>query len=425
MKFFKNIFKNKKFEHKIDEDKFNEYQIRELKLGLKKGLDISLYENPKYDYIQMREIRKGLESGIDASKYSDPIYDYYQMKQIREGLEKGLDVSLYLDPKYHYTQMSVIKDGLEEGLDVSIYLDPRYDLTQMIEIREGLEKGLDVSIYANLKYNFSQMRQIRQGLEKGLDIDKLLMKIEIEKEENKKIQSCNCPYCNKSYTLKDGYYLCECGKYFRKEDNFIYKDEETVNNLIKYYVELLSYISKADGVVSENEVDYVKNLLINEKFNNTQINWCSKVFNKYKKIKYNKNVLFNIEKLLNKDIQTKKIILYHCMELSYIDNNISQNQKLIIDDIVTIFKIPISDYESIKQRLQGYNSDIDKYYKVLGLEVGASYDEVKKSYRRLIKIYHPDKYLSKDVSEEMLKDINEKIIKINEAYEYIKKQKGF
>lgn len=40
MKFFKNIFKNKNFEHKIDEDKFNEYQIRELKLGLEKGLDV-------------------------------------------------------------------------------------------------------------------------------------------------------------------------------------------------------------------------------------------------------------------------------------------------------------------------------------------------------------------------------------------------
>lgn len=199
----------------------------------------------------------------------------------------------------------------------------------------------------------------------------------MKKKKNKTIQSCKCPYCNRSYTLKDGYYLCECGKYFRKKENFVYKDEETVNALIEYYVELLSYISKADGVVSESEVDYVKNILINENFNNTQVNWCSKIFNKYKTRKYNKSVLFKIEKLLNKDIETKKIMLYHCMELSYIDNNISPNQKSIIDDIVTIFKIPISDYESIKQRLQGYNSDIYKYYKVLGLERGASYDEVK------------------------------------------------
>jgi DnaJ-class molecular chaperone len=40
-------------------------------------------------------------------------------------------------------------------------------------------------------------------------------------------------------------------------------------------------------------------------------------------------------------------------------------------------------------------SEYDKYYKVLDLEVGASKEEVKKAWRELSQIYHPDNYARK------------------------------
>ena len=37
--------------------------FNQLQIGLKAGVDISIYANPEYEWNQMREIRRGLEAG--------------------------------------------------------------------------------------------------------------------------------------------------------------------------------------------------------------------------------------------------------------------------------------------------------------------------------------------------------------------------
>ena len=60
-----------------------------------------------------------------------------------------------------------------------------------------------------------------------------------------------------------------------------------------------------------------------------------------------------------------------------------------------------------------------EYMKELGLQVGFTLKELRKRWLELSKKYHPDKYQTKD--ENTIKFVEEKIIKINEAYEYLKK----
>ena len=57
--------------------------MREIRLGLEKGLDVSIYAKPEYDWMQMEEIRLGLEKDIDVSEYAKPEYDWMQMEEIR------------------------------------------------------------------------------------------------------------------------------------------------------------------------------------------------------------------------------------------------------------------------------------------------------------------------------------------------------
>lgn len=42
------------------------------------------------------------------------LFDDLQMFEIRWGLKRGLDVSVYADPKFHRCQMEEIREGLEE-----------------------------------------------------------------------------------------------------------------------------------------------------------------------------------------------------------------------------------------------------------------------------------------------------------------------
>ena len=53
------------------------------------------------------------------------------------------------------------------------------------------------------------------------------------------------------------------------------------------------------------------------------------------------------------------------------------------------------------------------YYASLELNFGASQSEIKASYRRLAKVYHPDLHFGNRVYEEKFKEINEKHKKAN------------
>jgi DnaJ like chaperone protein len=67
-------------------------------------------------------------------------------------------------------------------------------------------------------------------------------------------------------------------------------------------------------------------------------------------------------------------------------------------------------------------SNVSKYYKILEVEEVASIDDIKKSYRKLVMKYHPDKL--QGVSEDIIKLANEKFLSIQEAYEKVLKDRA-
>lgn len=62
-------------------------------------------------------------------------------------------------------------------------------------------------------------------------------------------------------------------------------------------------------------------------------------------------------------------------------------------------------------------SNLENYYNILELKTGASPEEVKQAYRRLVKIYHPDVYPHNSPQQ---KTATKKFKKILEAYEVLK-----
>ena len=59
-------------------------------------------------------------------------------------------------------------------------------------------------------------------------------------------------------------------------------------------------------------------------------------------------------------------------------------------------------------------------YEVLGVKQGASQEEIKSAYRKLVKQYHPDQYVNNP-----LKDLaQEKLAEINKAYEMLRNSEG-
>lgn len=149
---------------------YNDYQKKQIVLGIEEGLPIHMFANPKLTEDQMELLREGAKLGYPIKLYHSDEFSFGQMYQIQQGFKENLNVSFYLSSNFSEEQMIEIRGGLKEELDVTWYANPEFDVSQMQCIREGLRLGLDVSWYANPEFDVYQMRCIRGGLKEGLDV---------------------------------------------------------------------------------------------------------------------------------------------------------------------------------------------------------------------------------------------------------------
>jgi len=75
---------------------------------------------------------------------------------------------------------------------------------------------------------------------------------------------------------------------------------------------------------------------------------------------------------------------------------------------------------------QGYGSTKSKRdpYEILGLSKDATFSEIKKKYRELVKKYHPDILMGKGADEEIIQEGTKRLQEINEAYKILKERFG-
>jgi DnaJ like chaperone protein len=72
----------------------------------------------------------------------------------------------------------------------------------------------------------------------------------------------------------------------------------------------------------------------------------------------------------------------------------------------------------------GYFDDLEKYYKILNCSSEDSDQEIKSSYKKLVKDFHPDTLVSKGLPEEFSEFATGRFREIQEAYEKISKERG-
>ena len=150
----------------VKQQYYNKEQFQQIKLGVKRGLDVGLYSNILFNAEQMKELRMALKQGIDIRKYNNPVISAEHMRELRLGAENGVELSLSkLDQtQYNADQIHELRIGFEKGLNVNHYLNPSYTAKQMKEIRLGEQSGLDTTAYQSLHYTADQMKTMRVQL---------------------------------------------------------------------------------------------------------------------------------------------------------------------------------------------------------------------------------------------------------------------
>jgi DnaJ like chaperone protein len=106
--------------------------------------------------------------------------------------------------------------------------------------------------------------------------------------------------------------------------------------------------------------------------------------------------------------------------ISKSDGHVSESEMSVLSSIAQLLGVSSADFETVKNM---FYRNVDSDYTILGITSSAADDEVKKAYRQMAIKFHPDKVAS--MGEEYQKGAKEKFQKIQEAYENIKKNRGF
>ena len=108
------------------------------------------------------------------------------------------------------------------------------------------------------------------------------------------------------------------------------------------------------------------------------------------------------------------IIDYIDKEYTEITSKVKENL-FLVGILIFIFLMVFFQYKYEYKESQGLNKiNEGQYYTVLGLEEGSSMEEVRSAYKKLVRVWHPDKHLN-------CKSCKEKFNQITEAYENIMK----
>ncbi|MCH2223461.1 MAG: TerB family tellurite resistance protein [Crocinitomicaceae bacterium] len=206
---------------------------------------------------------------------------------------------------------------------------------------------------------------------------------------------------------------------FSSEDLFnYYQQRSTTNDVPTMLIALSAAVMKADGKVLKSELTYVKGFF-NQQFGpqfSTQHLQTLKQFLDSNSIPLNQ-ICQDIRMRMQPEVRVQ--LLHYLFGIAKADGDVSTAEVGVIQQIASMMGVATSDYESVKNMFyRNVNSD----YKILGVDVNATDDEIKKAYRKMAIKFHPDKVAQ--MGEEYQKGAKEKFQKIQDAYEAVKKRRG-
>ena len=205
---------------------------------------------------------------------------------------------------------------------------------------------------------------------------------------------------------------------YNRQNSFSYQGHPSQVNFKNSLLVLIAAVMKADGKAMKSELDLVKSMLIRT-YGEQQSKEMLLTLRDYLKQEHN---LYEVcRNLRNRMGYSQRLELVHILfRISRADGNVSDAEVNIIQIVSNQLGVSTPDYLSLKAM---FVSSSDADYKILDVSATASETDVKKAYRDLAKRFHPDRL--QGLSETEKTAASEKFVRVQKAYENIKKKKGW
>ncbi|MCY3999149.1 MAG: TerB family tellurite resistance protein [Flavobacteriaceae bacterium] len=201
--------------------------------------------------------------------------------------------------------------------------------------------------------------------------------------------------------------------------NFYYQNEARNLDLRVKILLLAMRVAKVDGNILQSEKTFIRSYF-------SSVYGPDQVDTMIRTVRNNPNYLYLTSEDIAREFAQKlkyslrATLLHVLFRVAEADGKISPAEIQEIEKIARFLHISKADYDSVKAMF--FEVD-DSAYTILEINPDANVTEIKQAYRTMAKKYHPDRIRSSDPA--IKQSAKEKFLQIQEAYEELKKKKGF
>ncbi|MEP4145816.1 MAG: co-chaperone DjlA [Halioglobus sp.] len=201
---------------------------------------------------------------------------------------------------------------------------------------------------------------------------------------------------------------------------------------------LLGHLAKADGRISQQEVDHTEAIISQMGLDGQQRKLAIELFQQGAAKE------FQLEAAVSSFMETCRgqrqlcqTLLFFLISLALADHDIEQVEHEVLRRVARLLGISSTQLEQMLRMAQaqghfhgssGYGAQpgtsLEDAYDALGVASDVDDKALKRAYRKLMSENHPDKLIAKGVPEDMIKLATERSQEIQAAYEMIKKSRA-
>ncbi|HEX6142219.1 MAG TPA: TerB family tellurite resistance protein [Geminicoccaceae bacterium] len=183
-------------------------------------------------------------------------------------------------------------------------------------------------------------------------------------------------------------------------------------------------LAKSDGVVTQEEIRAFKRTF---RVDDRDVGDVGRIYNQAKtSARGFEPYARQIAGLFGNDPILLEELLVGLFEVARADGELNPAEVDFLRRIAAIFGFSIAAFEQIRARFAATTRNISSSndaYDVLGIQHTVKDEEVKQTYRKLVREHHPDRLVSKGLPPELVEQANRRLAAINAAYDQIAKER--
>jgi len=200
---------------------------------------------------------------------------------------------------------------------------------------------------------------------------------------------------------------------------------------------LLGYLAKADGRVSQAEIDHTEALFTQQGIRGEQRRRAIERFREGASADFRlEPAVGRFLEVCGRHARIRQALLVYLVAIAMADSGIDAAEREALQRIARLLGFTAAQLEQLLRMAEAQShfhrepgapppkAGLQDAYAALGVSADCSDKELKRAYRKLMSEHHPDKLIARGLPDDMVRVATETSQEIQAAYEQVKKHRG-